>query len=267
MAMIYPVIAISGIFTSIIAVFKKSPFFNFIGILLTIYGGLKSVEFIAPPLPNQVVLMFMAMSVFALFIYFSIQEDTFNAFLKPIRETLAEDNKKILRIVIVYILIPAIAGLITYGKVKPRFKPPVSARIVHPEPPAEIKFKGKTIQILGLENPLRMDTAYLDKHIENGKRIYFENCVHCHGSDLDGRGYFVQAFNPLPQPFRGTNTIALLPESFIFWRIARGWRALPSGSKQWDSSMPAFEDFLTENEIWQVTLYIYEATGNKPRTW
>ena len=31
--------------------------------------------------------------------------------------------------------------------------------------------------------------------------------------------------------------------------------------------MPAWEDFLTEAEIWQVILYIYEASGSEPRTW
>jgi mono/diheme cytochrome c family protein len=265
--LIYPIVGILGIFTILTAVFKKSPFFNFIGILMAIYGGLKSVEFIAPPIPDQVVLMFTVMSVFTLFIYFSIQEDTFKAFLEPIRATLAEDNKKIFRIVIVYILIPVLAGLITYGKIKPKFEPPVSARIIHPEPRAEIKFRGKTIKILGLENPLRKDEANLAKYIEDGKRIYYQNCFYCHGDDLDGKGHFAQAFNPLPQPFRGTNTIALLPESYIFWRIAKGWTDLPAGSKPWDSSMPAFENFLTVDEIWKVILFIYEATGNMPRQW
>ena len=56
-----------------------------------------------------------------------------------------------------------------------------------------------------------------------------------------------------------------LPEGFVFYRIAKGWTTLPAGSTPWDSSMPAFEDFLTAEEVWQVTLFIYEATGNEPR--
>ncbi|MEE9612050.1 MAG: c-type cytochrome [Desulfatiglandales bacterium] len=266
MVLIYPIVGILGIFTILIAVFKRSPFFKFIGLLLVIYGGLKSVEFFAPPLPNQVVMMFMAMSVFALLVYFSIQEDTLKAFLEPIRATLADD-KKIPRIAIVYILIPALAGLITYQKVKPQFNPPISARIIHPEPPFEIEFRGKKIKILGLENPLRKDAANLSKGIDEGKKIYFQNCFFCHGNDLNGQGHFAKAFNPVPQPFRGTDTIAMLPESFVFWRTAKGWKGLPMGSTPWDSSMPAFEDFLTEDEIWKVILYIYDASGNKPRTW
>jgi mono/diheme cytochrome c family protein len=31
--------------------------------------------------------------------------------------------------------------------------------------------------------------------------------------------------------------------------------------------MPAWEEFLTEEEIWAVVLFLYEQTGWKPRTW
>jgi mono/diheme cytochrome c family protein len=266
MMLIYPLLILTGLIVSILAVIRKSPFFNFIGILTAIYGGLRSVEYIMPPLPEQVVLMYMAMSVFAFLIYFSIKEETFRAFLEPMRAVLADDDKRIIRI-FVFVLVPLLAGFITYTKVRPTFEPPVSARIVHPEPPSEIDFRGRTIGILGLENPLRKDTENLQENIENGKKIYYQNCFFCHGDDLDGKGHFAGAFNPLPLPFRGTDTIAQLPESFVFWRIAKGWRGLPPGSNPWDSSMPPFEDFLTEKEIWQVILFIYDATGNKPRTW
>ncbi len=264
---IYPVIALSGIAICVISVIKKSPFFNFLGILIAIYGALKSMSLIMPPLPGQVVVMYMAMSVFAFLIYFSIQEETFRAFLRPIKSVLADEDRRVQRIVIVFVAIPILAGVITYLKVKPRFEPPVSARIVHPEPPTEIDFKGKTIRILGLENPLRKDTANFKKYLEEGKKIYYQNCFYCHGDDLDGKGHFAQAFNPPPLPFRGTDTIAQLPESFVFWRVAKGWRGLPAGSNPWDSAMPSFEDFLNEDEIWKVILFIYEASGNKPRTW
>jgi mono/diheme cytochrome c family protein len=152
-------------------------------------------------------------------------------------------------------------------KVAPTFEPPISARITHPEPPSEIDFKGSTISILGLANPLRADATNLSNNIQEGKVIYFQNCFFCHGDDLDGKGNFAQAFNPPPPPFRGTDTIAQLPESYVFWRIATGWKGLPAGATPWDSAMPAFVDFLTEEQVWKVTLFIYDATGNKPRTW
>jgi mono/diheme cytochrome c family protein len=264
---LYPFIMFAGLVISLIAVSKKSPFFNFIGILIAIYGGLKSMSLVMPPLPGQVVVMFMIMSFFAFLIYFSIQDETLKAFLEPMRSVLADEDRKVLRILIVYILIPLLAGYLTYVKVRPSYEAPLSARITHPEPSSEIDLKGKTIRILGLENPLRKDLAQLSKFVEEGKEIYYKNCFFCHGDDLDGKGNFAQAFNPPPPPFKGIDTIAQLPESYVFWRIAKGWRGLPAGAHPWDSAMPSFEDFLTEEEIWKVSLFIYSASDNKPRTW
>jgi mono/diheme cytochrome c family protein len=267
MQFIFPIITVIGVAIAITAVLKKAPLFNFLGILLAIYGGLKSMSLFMPPLPGQVIIMYMILSFFAFFIYFSIHDETLKAFLEPIRSVLADDEKKILRVVIVYILIPLLAGYATYAEVKPSFEPPASPRISHPEPPTEIDIKGNTIRILGLENPLRKDSANLPKSVEEGKAIYYQNCFFCHGDDLDGKGNYAQAFNPPPPPFRGIDTIAQLPESYVFWRIAKGWRGLPAGANPWDSAMPPFEDLLTVEQIWKVNLFIYDATGNKPRTW
>ena len=267
MQFIFPVITLIGLAIAIISALRKAPFFNFIGILMAIYGGLKSLTLIMPPLPGQVVVMYMIMSFIAFLIYFSIRDETLKAFLEPVRSLLADEDRRILRVVIIFIAIPLAASYITYIKVKPTLEPPLAGRITHPEPPSEIDFKGKTIKILGLENPLRKGSANLAGNIEEGKEIYYKNCFFCHGDDLDGKGNFAQAFNPPPPPFRGTDTIAQLPESYVFWRVAKGWRGLPAGAHPWDSAMPAFEEFLEEDAIWKVILYIYDATGNKPRTW
>ncbi|HXY53550.1 MAG TPA: cytochrome c [Nitrospirota bacterium] len=267
MQFIFPVITIIGVVVAIASGLKKSPFFSFVGIQVAIYGGLKSLSLIMPPLPGQVIVMFMIMSFFSFLIYFSIEEETLQAFIKPLRALLADDDKKVLRFVIVYLLVPLLAGYITFLEVKPTFEPPLSPRITHPEPPTEIDFRGNTIKILGLENPLRKDPAAVPGLVQEGKVIYFQNCFFCHGADLDGRGNFAQAFNPPPPPFRGTDTIAQLPESYVFWRVAKGWTGLPAGATPWDSAMPAFENLLTQDQIWKVILYIYDATGNKPRTW
>ena len=31
--------------------------------------------------------------------------------------------------------------------------------------------------------------------------------------------------------------------------------------------MPVWEDFLTEDEIWSVIIFLYEQAGLEPRTW
>jgi hypothetical protein len=73
--------------------------------------------------------------------------------------------------------------------------------------------------------------------------------------------------NPLPANFQDNGTIAQLTESFVFWRVAKGGPGLPREGTPWNSAMPAWEDFLTEEEIWSVVLFLYEQTGWKPRTW
>ena len=267
MQFIFPIITIAGLAAAIYSSLKKAPFFQFIGILAAIYGGLKSVSLVMPPLPEQVVVMYMIVSFFSFLVYFSIQDETLRDFLEPMRSVLADDDKEGLRIIVVYTLVPLLAGYLTFVEVKPKYEPPLSPRITHPEPPTQIDFRGNTINILGLENPLRKDAAKLPDNIREGKVIYFQNCFFCHGADLDGRGQYARSFNPPPPPFRGTDTIAQLPESYVFWRIAKGWTGLSPGATPWDSAMPSFENLLTEEQIWKVSLYIYDATGNKPRTW
>ncbi len=89
--------------------------------------------------------------------------------------------------------------------------------------------------------------------------------MYCHGDMLDGRGHFAHGFNPQPADFVGPNTIAQLSEGFVFWRIAKGGPGLPKESTPWNSAMPAWEDRMTEEQIWQVIYYLYETTGHPPR--
>jgi hypothetical protein len=82
---------------------------------------------------------------------------------------------------------------------------------------------------------------------------------------LDGQGHFAHGFSPAPASFEDNGTIAQLTESYVFWRIAKGGPGLPREGTPWNSAMPVWENFLTEDEIWAVELYIYEQSGWKPR--
>jgi len=53
----------------------------------------------------------------------------------------------------------------------------------------------------------------------------------------------------------------------VFWRFAKGEPVLPREATPWNSAMPAWEDFLSEEEIWSAILFLYDQTGWKPRTW
>ncbi|PYO79985.1 MAG: hypothetical protein DMD67_01550 [Gemmatimonadetes bacterium] len=111
--------------------------------------------------------------------------------------------------------------------------------------------------------PRQIDHAYLAE----GKRVYYQNCLPCHGDHLDGQGHFAHGFNPIPANFQDNGTIAQLTESFVFWRVAKGGPGLPREGTPWNSAMPKWEDFLTEREIWSVILFLYDQTGWTPRTW
>ena len=145
--------------------------------------------------------------------------------------------------------------------------PSAELRVIHPAPPSSIQFKDRTIQIGGLVNPLREDGGSLKSHLKEGAAVYFRNCFFCHGDALDGKGHFAAAFNLPPADFTDAGTIAQLQESYLFWRIAKGGVGLPKESKPWNSSMPAWEKVLTEEEIWKVIIYLYDAAGVSPRRW
>ena len=76
---------------------------------------------------------------------------------------------------------------------------------------------------------------------------------------------FAHGLNPIPTNFTDPGTIAQLQETFLFWRIAKGGPGLPAEGGPWDSAMPAWEKFLNEDEIWEVILFLYDHTGQRPR--
>jgi hypothetical protein len=161
---------------------------------------------------------------------------------------------------------PLLVGWVTYNQVKPGVAAPLQLRSIHPAPPTSITFRGRTMQLTGLENPLRHEGS-LEEHYERGKTIYYQNCLPCHGDLMDGAGHFAHGFNPAPLSFTSGGTIPQLTESFVFWRIAKGGPGLPAEGGPWNSAMPAWETILTEDEIWAVTIFLYEQTGATPRTW
>ena len=87
----------------------------------------------------------------------------------------------------------------------------------------------------------------------------------CHGDNMEGDGIYAHAFDPIPANFQDPTTIAMLQESYLFWRIAKGGPGLPEEGTPWLTAMPAWEDRLTEEEIWDVILFLYDFTGRKPR--
>ena len=216
--------------------------------------------------PASVVLQYMVTVLAGVLIYVSDDEARWRKFREPITAAMVEPRLKPVRMGGL-VVVPLLVGWIAYGQVRTAVQAPPNLRSIHPAPPAEITFRGKSLTLTGLDNPLRQHADSLASYVGEGKRIYYQNCLPCHGDHLDGLGHFAPGFNPLPANFQDNGTIAQLTESFVFWRIAKGGPGLPREGTPWNSAMPKWEDFLTEREIWQVMLFLYDQTGWKPRTW
>jgi mono/diheme cytochrome c family protein len=217
------------------------------------------------PVPNSVVFQFMLTAAVGVLLWVSDNEERWTEFKAPIHRTMVDPQKKMVRGLFM-VAIPLLVAFGTFNRVRPSVAAPLSLRSVHPAPPGRIDFQGETMELSGLENPLR-STGSLEDHYEEGKRIYYENCLACHGDGLNGQGHYAAAFTPAPANFEDVGTIAQLTESFVFWRIAKGGPGLPNEGAPWNSAMPAWEDFLTADEIWSVIIFLYEQTGQEPRTW
>lgn len=223
---------------------------------------------IDPPLPSSLVGMFMAIISLALLTYLTASTERLEAARRVVVRFIVDDTY-LIPLVLVVLLLPALVALQVYNDVTERPQPPVSGRTIHPPPPASIQFDGETINLATAVNPYReleqSDPAAFAEHVDNGRRVYYENCVYCHGDDMRGEGMFAHGYDPLPANFQDSGTIAQLQESYLFWRIAKGGPDLPDESAPWASAMPAWEDFLTEEEIWDVILFLYEYTDHRPR--
>lgn len=217
------------------------------------------------PIPNSILVQFMLTALVGILIFVSDSEERWKLFKQPIHATLVDADKKWIRVALM-VLAPLTVGFVTYQRVRPSLGAGAQLRSIHPAPPGTITFRGKTITLAGLENPLRSQ-GDLAAHVAEGRRVYYQNCVFCHGDRFDGQGDYAHAFNPAPLSFADNGTIAQLTESYVFWRIAKGGRGLPREGTPWNSAMPAWEDFLTEDEIWAVVIFLYEHTGWHPRTW
>jgi len=247
----------------------KHPFWQAVAILALAFIA---IEWGIPLLPGSaivpasVVLQYMVTVLAGVLIYVSDDEARWRKFREPITAAMVEPRLKPVRMGGL-VVVPLLVGWIAYGQVRSAVQAPPNLRSIHPAPPAEITFRGKSLTLTGLDNPLRQHVDSLASYVGEGKRIYYQNCLPCHGDHLDGLGHFAPGFNPLPANFQDNGTIAQLTESFVFWRIAKGGPGLPREGTPWNSAMPKWEDFLTEREIWQVVLFLYDQAGWKPRTW
>ncbi|MCC6502263.1 MAG: cytochrome c [Deltaproteobacteria bacterium] len=225
--------------------------------------------FLGKPVPSSLIAMYMFFIVITVLLVMTITDDGAEKLFAPIRSLVEDPSKKLIRNV-VFVVVPIVCGYAVYDSGEKK-APPTELRAVHPAPPAIVKAYGKTFDLASIGNPFRKaekeDPAAFKAFVKEGSEVYFKNCFFCHGDKLDGKGHYAHALELRPLPFTGTDTIAQLQESYLFWRILKGGPGLPREGGPSISAMPAWENELTEDEIWKVILFLYDYTGNTPRSW
>jgi mono/diheme cytochrome c family protein len=227
-----------------------------------------------PPVPASVVLMYVGFIAVAVLLYVTSSEASREAFVRPIVALMVQPKLWLPRLVLV-LGIPALVGWVAYEGSLPSAVPPPKIRSVHPSPPNSMNVlaKGMTeprpFDIIAEDSPLRpleaSDPDAFKEKLALGKVVYYQNCYYCHGDVMAADGHYASAVKPPPANFQDPGTIAMLEEAFLYWRVAKGGPGLPDAGTPWDSSMPVWEKFLTDDEMWSVIAYMYDYTGYKPR--
>jgi len=220
------------------------------------------------PIPASVISLYMGIVSIAILAYVSSSQERREEVSRPLVRFMTERRYTALLGATV-VALPALAAANVYVQMNVPLEPPFFPRTIHPASPAEITVHDKKIDLEGGDNPFRhLETSNPDefrRHVENGRQVYYQNCVFCHGDDMSGNGMFVHGLDPIPTNFADKQTLPILRETFLFWRIAKGGPGLPEEGGPWDTAMPAWEKFLTEEEIWDAILFLYDFTAERPR--
>jgi hypothetical protein len=220
------------------------------------------------PIPSSVITLYMGIVSIAVLAYVSSSQQRRAEVSGPLVRFIT-DRRHTALLAATVLVIPALAAGNVYMRMTVPVEPPLFSRTVHPASPADITVHEKKIDLDAGENPFRhlesSDPQEFRKHVENGRRVYYQNCVFCHGDTLAGNGMFVHGLDPIPTNFSDKGTIPMLRETFLMWRIAKGGPGLPDEGGPWDTAMPAWERFLKEDEMWDAILFLYDFSGSRPR--
>ena len=220
------------------------------------------------PIPASVIFLYMGIITIAILAYVSSSLERREEVSGPLIRLMTEKRYMPL-LALTVIAIPTLAAASVYARMNAPLQPPFFPRTIHPASPSEITVHDKKVDLDAGENPFlpleKSNPAEFRKHVENGRKVYYRNCVFCHGDTLAGTGMFVHGLDPIPTNFADQGAIAMLRDSFLLWRVSKGGPGLPEEGGPWDTAMPAWEKILKEEEMWEAILFLYDFTGQKPR--
>jgi mono/diheme cytochrome c family protein len=220
----------------------------------------------AAPIPSSVISIYMGIVSLAVLAYMSSSRERREEVSRPLVRFMTEKRYTPFLAATV-VALPVLAAANVYVRMNAPLQPPYFARTVHPASPSEITVHDKKIDLDAGDNPFRQleksNPQEFRQHVENGRRVYYRNCVFCHGDNMSANGMFAHGLDPIPTNFH--DTIPQLRETFLLWRISKGGPGLPDEGGPWDTAMPAWEKFLKEDEMWDAILFLYDFTELKPR--
>jgi mono/diheme cytochrome c family protein len=88
--------------------------------------------------------------------------------------------------------------------------------------------------------------------VERGRRIFLQNCAHCHGLAGDGKGWDGAYLNPQPADLRKMATEQMGPE-------AQGEYLAKVTFGIQNAAMPTWGEFLPEDQRWDAIAYLMQA--------
>jgi mono/diheme cytochrome c family protein len=135
--------------------------------------------------------------------------------------------------------------------------PVIVGHAAHRNPPAaecpQPRFTGKApAELYARENPLEASRANLKSGDKLYHRLSDPSCEVCHGKKGEGNGKLAGQFDPQPRNFACAETIEGIPDGQLHWIIKNGSPG---------TAMPPF-DYLTDEEIWQLVLYLRKLSGH-----
>ena len=182
------------------------------------------------PIPASVIGIYMGIVTLALLAYVSSSVERREEVSGPLVRFMTAKRYAIYLGATV-IAIPALAAANVYVQMNVPIEPPFFPRTIHPASPSEITVHDNRVDIDTGDNPFRaLETSNPEefrKHIENGRQVYYRNCVFCHGDNTGGNGMFAHGLNPIPTNFTDGTTLPNFRETFFFWRISKGGPGLP----------------------------------------
>lgn len=115
--------------------------------------------------------------------------------------------------------------------------------------------------LLSLASTAAADHNWDHRDINAGRSLYADNCASCHGANLEGqpnwRSPDADGVFPAP-PHDGTGHSWHHDDELLYEYTKLGGRAALeiSGVSGFSSGMPAFDETLDDDEIWNILAYI-----------